>query len=553
MDNLITDQLLENTFLYCWKKMADKEDAKDLAQEIVVDAMLVLRSGKKVENFYGLYWQLARNKVSDFYRRKRPVKISLDDMENTLLGFDKSIGDFITQEELDNLSVSMNYLDFIHRDILVRFYIKGQTVKQIASELEISTGTVTSRLFDARKKLKENFETMESEKNQTEHKKKNAVDFNISYYGDSWNAYSSITSLIDKQILFLCRNKAKSVRQLSKEMDVAAVFLENNIQKLCRGNVLYEVRRGKYITDFTIFPATALKNTQKKAKEIAEKINLCQRYFEILLGMKEELLSEDFYGNSFNWDYLLPYFIIRSNREFKKTVGADYIREKYAVSKYDRLWRYGFLYGIYNDVPDEKTDSENIIGPGYNYQSFVSPKYGKVEIHNTINTMKVEKNNKKISLDMARYDWLNPGNVDLYRELTENPGRSLSENEEVVVADLISKGVLKKTEKGFEGTIPVINFEIIDKWCKVWYDKFKPLAEEYAEAMYQMEKEILLPYIRKDLIWASMCFYFPMGVNLDSILTQYAIDNNLVDFEEGCNSNCAAIVMLKEQEDKNEK
>ena len=72
MDKVITDDLMEKTFLFCWKKISDKEEAQDLAQEIIVDALLILRSGKKIENFYGLFWQIAHNKVVDFYRKKRP-------------------------------------------------------------------------------------------------------------------------------------------------------------------------------------------------------------------------------------------------------------------------------------------------------------------------------------------------------------------------------------------------------------------------------------------------------------------------------------------------
>lgn len=547
MDNLITDELIENTYLFCWKKMADKEDAKDLAQEIVVDAMLILRSGKKIQNFYGLYWQIARNKVSDFYRRKRPVKVSLDDVENYLLGFDKSIGDFITQEELDKLSVSINRLDSIHRDILVRFFIKGQKVKDIASELGIPTGTVTGRLSDARKKLKEHFETMENKKIEPDEKKTNPVDFKINWYGDCGLAYSSISSLLDKQILFLCRNEEKSLKQICKEIDVAPVFIEGSIKKLCNGNVLFEKSKGKFITDFTIFPESAIQSTYSRADQIAKDINLAERYFEILLGMKDDLLGEDFYGNKLPWDYLLPYFIIRSNREFYMTIGANYIRNKYVTSKYARMWRYGFFYGVYKDVPDSKFERKSgIIGPGYNFNPFVSVKFGRCEMHDTIMTMKAQKNGKEFIIDDERFNWLNPSNIDLYHEITENSERTLTEKEEVIVADFISKGILKKTEKGFEGTVPVIRFETIDKWCRKWDEKFKSLAEEYFEALYQMEKETLLPYIRQDLLWPSMCFYFPLNSGLDSLLTEYAIKNNLVQFEEGTNASAAGIVILKE-------
>ena len=274
-------------------------------------------------------------------------------------------------------------------------------------------------------------------------------------------------------------------------------------------------------------------------------MNLNERYFEILLEMKEELLAENFYGNKLPWEYLLPYFIIRSDREFRKTVGADYIREKYAPSKYDRIWRYGYIFGEYKDVPDlQFINRDGIVGPGYNYNSFVSTKYGYIEIHDTIMSMKAHKDGKELIIDNERYNWLNPANIDLYCDLTKNPERTLNKKEEVVVADLISKGILKKANKGYEGTVPVISFTTIDKWCKRWYEKFKPLAEEYSDAMYQMEKETLLPFIRQDLIWASMCFFFPLGIDLDSSLTEYAIQNNLVHFEEGTNASCAGIVIL---------
>ena len=71
LEALLTDELIENTYLYCWKRMANKDEARDVAQEIVVDAMIILRSGKKIENFYGLYWRIASNKVNDFYRSKK--------------------------------------------------------------------------------------------------------------------------------------------------------------------------------------------------------------------------------------------------------------------------------------------------------------------------------------------------------------------------------------------------------------------------------------------------------------------------------------------------
>ena len=550
MDNFITDELLEKTFLFCWKRISDKEDARDLAGEIIVDAMLVLRSGKKIENFYGLFWRIAQNKVVNFYRKKRPAKISLDDMENSLLGFDKSIGDYIKQEELDTLSKSMTQLANIHRDILVRYYIKNQSVKEIAAALKLPTGTVTSRLSDARKNLKETYETMENRSSKNEEKSKAKItDFELEFYGDASQPWMAVSSLIDRQILFLCREKSQTVNQLLKQMQIPRLFLEESIQKLIRANVLFEEKQGKYLTDFTIFPKSVIRKAEEIDSQICKDLKIAERYFEILTDMKQDILKEDFYGNDFEWEYLLPYFIIRSDREFGMKTGGEYLREKYGKGLPDRFWRNFYLSGYYEDEPDEASKKEDsIIGPGYNFEIYNLPDYGHIEVHNTINTMHYEKDGHSYSLDLDRLDWLNSTNAGLYLELIKNPEKILSEKEEVLVADMMNNGVLEKTSEGYKGNIPVISFALIDKWCKIWHEKFKELSIEYYDALYKAEEKVVLPYIRHDLLWASFWHVIPIGdrKSLDSMLMQYAIDNDMVRFAEGKNASCVAMALLTE-------
>ena len=546
MENFITDDLMEKTFLFCWKKISDKEEAQDLAQEIIIDAMLILRSGKKIENFYGLFWRIAHNKVVDFYRKKRPMKISLDDMENSLLGFDKSIGDYIKQEELDLLSKSMTRLANIHRDILVRFYIKNQSVKEIADALKLPTGTVTSRLSDARRNLKEKYETMEN-RNEKSEKKSKIVDFELEFYGVAQQAWMAISSLIDRQILFACREKSQTLSELAARLEIPQLFLEDSISKLLQANVLFEEKKGKYLTDFTIFPKSVIRKAEEVDREVNTKLKVTERFFEILTGMKQDFLKEDFYGNDFDWEYLLPYFIIRSDREFGKKAGGDYLREKYGKGLPDRFWRNFYLTGQYEDEPEKaETLVAPLIGPGYNYQVYNIPQYGHIEVHNTINTMHYEKDGHTYSLDMDRLDWLNGSNAGIYLELIKNPKKTLTKKEEVLVADMMNNGVLEKTSEGYKGNIPVISFALVDKWCKIWHEKFKELSIEYFDALYKAEEKVVLPYIRHDLLWASFWHVIPIGdrKSLDSMLMQYALDNGMVRFAEGKNASCAAMVLL---------
>lgn len=257
-------------------------------------------------------------------------------------------------------------------------------------------------------------------------------------------------------------------------------------------------------------------------------------------------LRKIFYGNNFDWEYLLPYFIIRSNREFKKVLSGDYIREKYITDHYDRIWRRFFAVAYYGEEPAGDPDKENIIGPGYNYNVLYDLKSGHIEVHNTINTMKYVREDKNYELNMDRYDWINNENFALYKKITENSAVEINKNEEEYLAEFLSKGVVVKTEEGYKGTVPVIPFELVDKWCKTWSEKFHNLAIEFTEALYQDQKDFVLPLIRNDLRFASTWSFFPISFDLDSFLMEFAINKGMVRFEEGINNSCAALVVLVE-------
>jgi len=106
------------------------------------------------------------------------------------------------------------------------------------------------------------------------------------------------------------------------------------------------------------------------------------------------------------------------------------------------------------------------------------------------------------------------------------------------------KGFLVKDGDKYIGSIPVISQEIIEKWMDKWHKKFRPLAEQYEQALYDAEKDILLPYIRPDLLRAAFWYYFPMSGSLDSDMIQYALDKNMVRFEEGTDQSCVSMVIV---------
>lgn len=412
---------MENTFLYCWKRLAHKEDAKDLAQEIIVDALLALRSGKIIKNFHALYWTIANHKLCDFYHRKRPSSVHYEEVENVLLAFDTSFDDYISREELDVLSHSMARLAAIHRDIIIRFYLKDQSVKQIAQALRIPTGTVTGRLSDARKNLKETYMNREKCK-KTKLGSVQIVPLRLEFYWLFDDAWCSIISLLDRQILFTCRSEKKTINEIADEVQASPVFVEESVLRMTESRVMYEPTKGKYISDFIFFPESILQKAGKIAKDTMQEMELVPRYFTILDGMKDAILAEDFYGNDFDWDYLLPWFIVRSEREFCKRYGSDYIRDKYAHNLDYRRKAEFYIRASWEDEDMVfKSHEAGKMESSYPYDSISSSKYGNCELHNTINEFDIHVKGKEYSYDGDRLSWIQAPNIDLYLDLVANP------------------------------------------------------------------------------------------------------------------------------------
>ena len=62
MKRFFTEELIETTYLYCYKRLNDSEDAKELAQDILTEAYAAVKTGRRIDSFYSWYWKLEYNR-----------------------------------------------------------------------------------------------------------------------------------------------------------------------------------------------------------------------------------------------------------------------------------------------------------------------------------------------------------------------------------------------------------------------------------------------------------------------------------------------------------
>jgi len=137
----------------------DADDALDLTQDAFVKAFQKLASFKGESSFFTWITQIAIHLAIDHTRKKKRRRlVQLDDPERgesaPLAVEPAAVAKGLLAEELrGRYEEALEGLSDKHRTVFVLHTVKGMAYKEIASVLDISIGTVMSRLHYARKKI----------------------------------------------------------------------------------------------------------------------------------------------------------------------------------------------------------------------------------------------------------------------------------------------------------------------------------------------------------------------------------------------------------------
>ncbi|MGK0239773.1 MAG: RNA polymerase sigma-70 factor (ECF subfamily) [Candidatus Pelagisphaera sp.] len=150
------------------KLLRNSQDAEEVTQDAFIRAHRGLEKFRGDSSFstwlYQIATNLARNRYWYWWRRKRDKSISFDQVvgseSNTTLGeiFQADVATpqdiAVTNEFQERVSAAMELLNVKHREVLVLRNVRNLSYDEIATELQISIGTVKSRIARARESLR---------------------------------------------------------------------------------------------------------------------------------------------------------------------------------------------------------------------------------------------------------------------------------------------------------------------------------------------------------------------------------------------------------------
>ncbi|MCX7956809.1 MAG: RNA polymerase sigma factor [Endomicrobia bacterium] len=143
-------------FNFAFIKVLDINVAEDLAQEVIIRIFQKINTYNFKGNFSSWLHKVAYTTILKLYKKFTISNVSIYDKE---IKDTKEIEDL--EKDITNKQLLYKLLQIINKlpeelkDILIMCDIQGKKYEEIAEILDINIGTVKSRLFNARKKLKE--------------------------------------------------------------------------------------------------------------------------------------------------------------------------------------------------------------------------------------------------------------------------------------------------------------------------------------------------------------------------------------------------------------
>ncbi len=428
------DSYMEKLFYFCLKKTGNSLEAEDLTQDIALQIITALNNGTIPTSFSGWIWSIARNRYSLWAKakRRRNESFAISDVNDFEIEDESAttLDEMIQSEQLALLRRELAFIKSDYRKIVVAYYIEHKSIEEIASSLSLPENTVKSKLFRARKILKEGME-MAREFGKRSYNPDEITYTNIcTRPGELGQPWTLLDPKLNQNIFLACYDTPMSPEELAIEVGVALPYIEDTLSNLTTQTLL--VKNGeKYETSFPIISSAA----QQKL----------HAYYESVIPLLISLISENIDGLIAQYDEagLSYYGKYQSYEEAKWTLLPNFYKGLFSLCESAPKGKLGNTKrennGVWDVVAFEKCDftPETV---GYHCQSngFAHYRFGYRGIQNRTpaNLSKAETNELYIMIANKK-----PNNIAIAEKLVEYGYAYKKDGEYIPRVSVISKNI----------------------------------------------------------------------------------------------------------------
>jgi len=135
------------------RRVPDRRDAEDILQDVFAELVEANRLLMPIEHVTGWLFRVARNRITDLFRKVKPEPIGLEDLlPSPDVGPDS---EYDRQVLVDELAAAIAALPADQRVVFVAHELDGKSFKTISAETGVSVNTLLSRKHYAVRRLRE--------------------------------------------------------------------------------------------------------------------------------------------------------------------------------------------------------------------------------------------------------------------------------------------------------------------------------------------------------------------------------------------------------------
>ena len=257
---LIGDKkFLDKIYQFSYRRCNTSYEAEDLCSDIILAVISAVHRKESIENFYAFVWTIARRVYAGYSEKRNQTRqtVSIENGDLLLASKENEIDLFLEesaeQEQIKKIFAEISFLSKAYREVMVLYYIDEMKVKDIALKLSINETTVKQRLFSARNTVRKEVETMSE---RTLSLKPVSLAFIGTGNPSGNDPRTKAERILSQNIVYACKDKAKSARELSEELCVPMPYIEDELDIQIKGeNGTYGLLRkegDKYISNVLI-------------------------------------------------------------------------------------------------------------------------------------------------------------------------------------------------------------------------------------------------------------------------------------------------------------
>lgn len=157
---VLVNRYMKDAYFIALGLVGNQEDAMDLSQEAFIRAYRNIKHVKPGRRFFPWFYQILKNLCVSHLRKRRyrqASSLDAEDCPEVAARDDGFCPDVVAgrNEMKDSVWRAIGKLDDKHREVIILRHFQNMSYDQIAEALHCNKGTVTSRLYYARKKLEE--------------------------------------------------------------------------------------------------------------------------------------------------------------------------------------------------------------------------------------------------------------------------------------------------------------------------------------------------------------------------------------------------------------